>query len=199
MSNPSQPNDEARDQGWLSLPNLLTILRILGSPVMVVLAAIGQPIWLGVLVFILVMTEWLDGLLARRLHQESAVGARLDTVADAIFYTSLVATALVFNPTIIKRELPWIAAVGVGYLLSWLTSWIKFGRLPSYHTWMSKRAWMIVGIGTLCLFTQWSPLTFRITMLYVVLTNLEAILITLILPQCKVNVFSLWHALREGK
>ena len=145
----------------------------------------------------LVFTEWLDGFLARRLHVTSVVGARLDTIADAIFYSSLLAAIVILRPALIGQETIWIAAAVASYLLSWLASWLKFQCLPSYHTWAAKGAWIVVGAGIICLLADGSPWPFRVAMICVALTNLEAICITNILPKCKVDVPSFWHARRH--
>jgi phosphatidylglycerophosphate synthase len=172
---------------------------MIGSPGLVLLALFGQPSWVGFLAAFLVLTEWLDGFLARRLHEVSMTGARLDTVADALFYLSLLAAVALLSPTMTGQESLWIAVATASYLCSWLASWIKFRRLPSYHTWAAKGVWLVVGTGILCLLAGWSPWPFRIATICVVLTNLEAIAITLVLSACKVNVSSVWHVLRTGK
>lgn len=163
---------------------------------MIVLAGMQQSMGLGVLVALLVLTEWLDGFLARRWHQESAAGARLDTVADAVFYSSLLVAIPLLRPALIWREANWIAAAVVSYVLSWLASWLKFGRLPSYHTWAAKAAWGAVAVGLLTLLAGWAAWPFQAAMALVTLTNVEAILITRALNACQVDVPSLWHARR---
>ena len=70
-----------------TLPNILTITRILASPVIVLLAAVdGQAgSYSATAVFIAAaVTDWFDGFLARRLEQESVLGAILDPIADKI-------------------------------------------------------------------------------------------------------------------
>jgi CDP-diacylglycerol--glycerol-3-phosphate 3-phosphatidyltransferase len=165
----------------------------------VILAMNGQPFWVGVLVMMLVMTEWLDGFLARSLQAESVLGARLDTVADVTFCFSLLVAITLFYPTLIRHEATWIAVAAGSYLLSWLASWIKFRRLPSYHTWAAKGVWLVMSAGILCLLMEWTPWPFRIAMTCVVLANLEAILITVVLNQCQVNVASIWHVWGDSR
>lgn len=184
---------------WLTWPNLITSLRIIGSPGLVILAWIDRPFSLGLLAIILVLTEWLDGFVARRLSEESKTGARLDSIADALFYLSLLVAVAVLNPTLIGREGNWIAAAIGSYLINWLASCVKFRRLPSYHTWAAKGVWFVVGAGILSLLVGWSAWPFRIAMICVVLTNLEATAITLILAKCQVNVSSVWHVLGNDK
>ena len=156
--------------------------------------ALGEQLWwLGFLAIILIFTEWLDGFLARGWFGESATGARLDTIADALFYSSLLVAVAILNPTIVRDEASWIAGAAGSYLCSWLASWVKFRCLPSYHTWAAKAVWLVVGAGILCLLVRWSAWPFRIAMICVVLTNLEAIAITFVLSKCRVNVPSAWH------
>lgn len=189
--------DSAATERFWTLPNMVTGVRIILSPVLVVLALADEPLWMGGLAGFLVFTEWLDGFLARRLQIVSKSGARLDSIADALFYSSLLAAVVCLAPELVAKETPWIVAAVVSYALSWFASWIKFRRLPSYHTWSAKGSWIVVGAGIVCLLTGWSVWPFRIAMLCVVLANLEAIAITWLLPECQVDVPSIWHA-RNG-
>jgi CDP-diacylglycerol--glycerol-3-phosphate 3-phosphatidyltransferase len=199
VSAKTNSTDEPDGKRPLIWPNVITSLRIIGSPGLVILALAEQLWWLGILAIILVFTEWLDGFLARAWDGESVSGARLDTVADALFYSSLLVAVVILNPTLVRDEVNWIAAAAGSYLCSWLGSWIKFRCLPSYHTWAAKAVWFVVGAGIVCLLAQWSAWPFRIAMICVVLTNLEAITISLVLSSCRVNVPSLWHVLRTPR
>jgi cardiolipin synthase len=76
-----------------NLPNLLTIGRIvLIVPFAFLFFAGGAAArWMALALFIIAaVTDWLDGYLARRLNQGSALGRMLDPIADKL----LVATAL---------------------------------------------------------------------------------------------------------
>lgn len=71
----------------LSLPMLLTWMRVLLIPVFILLyyLPIEQARFWSALVFLLAaVTDWLDGFLARRLQQTSKLGAFLDPVADKL-------------------------------------------------------------------------------------------------------------------
>jgi CDP-diacylglycerol--glycerol-3-phosphate 3-phosphatidyltransferase len=72
---------------FFTVPTLLTWSRILAIPLVV--GVFYLPIDLAnrnlaatVLFVVVALTDWLDGYLARRLHQTSAFGAFLDPVAD---------------------------------------------------------------------------------------------------------------------
>ena len=166
---------------------------------MVVMAARGWSWQLIVLTAGLVLTEWLDGFLARTLHQESPLGARLDTVADAVFYWSVLMTLAIYDWNIVVGQVVWISAAIVSYGLSWVVGWIKFKRLPSYHTWAAKGSWVVIAIGLLTLIAGWAQWPFHLAMVCVVVANLEAILISLTLGESRVDVPSLWHATRQER
>lgn len=182
---------------WLTASNVITSLRIIGSPAMIVLAYYQYATGVVVLVSFLVFTEWLDGVVARTLHQESELGARLDTVADAVFYTSLLVAVGVMFPETTLREAWWITVAIFSYAMSWLVSLVRFRALPSYHTWLAKGAWLVVGIGIVSLVADWSSWPFRAAMLCVVLANLEATGISLLLSEQHVDIPTIWHARRK--
>ncbi len=77
----------------LTLPNLISALRILLIPVFVALIVDPDTTTIGVIVFgFVVATDWVDGLVARRTGQVSELGKILDPLADrAVILAGLVA------------------------------------------------------------------------------------------------------------
>ncbi|WP_051172887.1 CDP-diacylglycerol--glycerol-3-phosphate 3-phosphatidyltransferase [Thermodesulfobacterium hveragerdense] len=73
-------------------PNLLTLLRVVCLPVPCVLLFINSSITkfiaMGLLLF-LSLTDYFDGLLARKYNRTSKLGALLDPIADKIFVTTI--------------------------------------------------------------------------------------------------------------
>jgi CDP-diacylglycerol--glycerol-3-phosphate 3-phosphatidyltransferase/cardiolipin synthase len=94
----------------MNIPNILTLLRIALIPVFVGLFYLpfAWAYMACALVFALAaLTDLLDGWLARKLNQTSALGAFLDPVADKL----MVATALVL---LVQRDpQPWLAVPAV--------------------------------------------------------------------------------------
>ncbi len=78
------------DRVW-TVPNVLSLLRLGGVPVMVWLILGPQDDLLAVGVLAVAgFTDWLDGFLARRWHQTSRVGQMLDPVADRLYILAVV-------------------------------------------------------------------------------------------------------------
>lgn len=75
-------------QSIFNLPNALSVLRIILTPVFLYCAINHQENLAFVLLFMAGMTDWADGYVARRLHQSSEFGQILDPVADKILLVS---------------------------------------------------------------------------------------------------------------
>lgn len=85
MSEEATGRETVPDAGLWTLPNLVTLLRILALPVFLwVLLGLDRPFEAAVLLGLISVTDLLDGMLARRLNQVSAIGEMLDPVADRL-------------------------------------------------------------------------------------------------------------------
>jgi CDP-diacylglycerol--glycerol-3-phosphate 3-phosphatidyltransferase len=75
-----------------TIPNLVSLARIIGVTAAVLLYFAGYPKITVVLGTAACLTDHLDGYLARRLSQETALGAMLDQAADS--FTTAIALAM---------------------------------------------------------------------------------------------------------
>jgi cardiolipin synthase len=70
-----------------TIPNILTISRIAAAPVVAIMVALGGSAW-ALPAFLLfgaaALTDFLDGLLARRFGQTSTLGKMLDPIGDKV-------------------------------------------------------------------------------------------------------------------
>jgi cardiolipin synthase len=88
-----------------TVPNAVTLVRLLLMPVCAYLLATGRYGWGIALTAVVGSTDWVDGWLARRTGQVSRLGQLLDPLADRLLIAS-VAIALV-----VREVVPWQAAV----------------------------------------------------------------------------------------
>src|ERR1700693_1487502 len=76
---------EVGDAGWRTWPNLVTAIRLALIPVFLwLLFSTNHRAIAAWLLAFLGATDWIDGWLARQLHQTSTVGKILDPSADRI-------------------------------------------------------------------------------------------------------------------
>ncbi|MFD5830643.1 CDP-alcohol phosphatidyltransferase family protein [Lentzea sp. NPDC060358] len=94
----------------LTIPNLLSVLRLAGVPLFLYLLLGPRADGWALLVLVFAgLSDWLDGKLARWLDQMSRLGALLDPAADRLY---VFCTLLAF---VIRDIVPlWIALVLVG-------------------------------------------------------------------------------------
>lgn len=183
----------------VNIPNILSCLRLAAMPVLVVLAVEGHGAPFLVLYVCALLTDMLDGYLARRLHQESELGAKLDSWGDFSIYMATPVCAWLLWPDLIIREAPYVAAVVCSFVLPVLFGFVRYGRLTSYHTWGAKLSAVLMGISTLLLFGGGPAWPFRFSTVVLVITQIEEISITAVLSQWHSNVPTLWHAMRMVK
>ena len=93
----------------LTIPNVLSVVRLALIPVFLVLLLEGQDVLALAVLVISSVTDYLDGILARKLGQVSRLGQLLDPAADRIFiFTTLIGLA-------VRGIIPWwLLAVVVG-------------------------------------------------------------------------------------
>jgi cardiolipin synthase len=76
----------------LTLPNLLSILRLGLVPVFVIAVLDGRSLEALLIMGVAGLTDALDGYFARSLHQQSLLGSYLDPIADKLLLTSAYVT-----------------------------------------------------------------------------------------------------------
>jgi len=85
----------------LYAPNQLTLLRMLFLP-FIVISLVDEHYRTALILFVLAgLSDGLDGLLARRLHQQTVLGQYLDPIADKLLLSTL------FLVLSILHEIPW--------------------------------------------------------------------------------------------
>ena len=125
------------------IPNCITSLRIVGTAIWLFTKPLSK--WFYIIYFFTGFTDVLDGFIARRLKITSEFGAKLDSVADMLFYAVMLS---VMFPAL------WdLLPMGIWYLLgivlavrltSYVVAAIKYHRFASTHTWLNKLTGAVV-------------------------------------------------------
>jgi len=113
----------------LTVPNLLSALRLFLVPVFLWLILIDQNLLAFAVLAFSSFTDWLDGYLARKLNQMSRLGQLLDPAADRLFILASLLGLAITNQVpwwlvivIVSRDillfftLPFLAQIGYGPL-----------------------------------------------------------------------------------
>jgi cardiolipin synthase (CMP-forming) len=160
----------------LTWPNAITVVRLALIPVYVwLLFATPHQILAGLLLGALGITDWIDGFLARRLHQVTTLGKILDPIADrALVFTAVITVAIygavpwwfaiatLVREVMVSGAVLLLASLGAARIdVVWLGKAGTFGLMTAYPlllmahgpaTWQSVLydiAWPIGWIGLL--------------------------------------------------
>ena len=127
----------------LTLPNCMTLLRIVLTALLLPVSA-GTGLFYG-LYTLAGLTDGLDGWLARRLGQCSALGAKLDSAADLLFYGVMLTKFFPLLFAALPQQILYaVAATVLLRLGAYLTAALKFRRFASPHTVMNKLSGLAV-------------------------------------------------------
>ena len=190
-----------RHPAWLQhVPNVLSGARALAVPVLLVLAFEEQRVAFTWVLIPALLSDVFDGWIARAFGLESKLGATLDSVADSLMLFVSVYGIWVFHPEVI-REHAWLCGTAVGlWALEDVLALARYGRLSSFHTYLSKVVANLLGffIGWLFLFG------FEPWMLYLaagtsIVASLEELALLRVLPKWRADVRGLWWVLRERR
>jgi CDP-diacylglycerol--glycerol-3-phosphate 3-phosphatidyltransferase len=180
------------------IPFALVGVRLACAPLIIVAALLG---WAGVVLAavaaVALVTDYLDGAIARRLGTDTPRLRLMDSQVDTLFYFAAAFAMFQRFPDVWHA---WRSGVGVLLVVEvgrMLFELRKFGRTAAYHMWSAK-AWgvaMLLGFGEVTLTGRGGPLLAAAIGLGV-LTNLEGFAASVLLRSWHHDVPSLWHAAR---
>jgi cardiolipin synthase (CMP-forming) len=124
VEGPTTSDPEAPGTRVLTVPNLLSVLRLVGVPVFLWLV-LGpeEDGWALAVLVVSGITDFLDGWLARRWHQQSVLGQILDPVADRLYILAVVVGLM------LRDIIPWWLALSLP-----LRDLLLWGLVPLLRT-----------------------------------------------------------------
>ena len=190
------PWTDAQHRGYaLSLG--LTLFRRALAPALVVLAQTGAPgVVLALALVAGFVSDILDGVVARRTGAVTPRLRRLDSAVDTVFYLGVAYATWHRHPAELRAvAVPILIVIGAE-ALNYAAAYARFRREASYHA-RSARLWGLLLFLALFLLLA----TGRATLLPVALAagmvaQAETLAITLVLPEWRHDVPSVWNARR---
>jgi phosphatidylglycerophosphate synthase len=195
MSAPTLPRSAVR-----YLPNLLTGLRLLAVPVLTALATSRMETAYAWLLIAALLTDIADGWIARAWSLESRIGAQLDSLADSALMIVAIYGIWVFHREVMTGNAVCCAlAIGL-WALENLLALLRYRRLSSFHTYLSKLAANVLGVFVGILFVfGFVPWLFYVAIGAMVLASVEEIAILAVLREWREDVQGLWWVLRNSR
>lgn len=184
----------------LTIPNILSLYRLFMFPVILLMIILKQEMVFAILLVISLNTDVWDGFIARHFNQQTAIGARIDSLADIGVYITALLGITLFK---IEEMGPdaWLFYVFVAsYVITHLSPLIKFRKIQSFHLWSIKLGGYLQGIFFILLFfVGYIPLYFYVMVNISLLAFIENLTIQLILPEMRSDIKGLWWVLKERR
>lgn len=182
-----------------ALPNLLSATRIALMPAVFTAAVAGSRFWFVVLLAASLSTDALDGFFARRFNAFTEFGRKLDSAADYLtLFVGLSGIALLW-PEIMRREVVWVAAGLAAFFGVIVYGFVRLGRAPCYHTWLSKFGVLGCALSLIPLLAGEASWPFHVMIVVMIAAGVEEVLIALVVPWHVGGMASLWHAWRARR
>lgn len=162
------------------------------------MALLDLPRLVGLGLLLALLTDVLDGLLARRLGQTSAFGAAFDSLADKALTLSVVGWLVLLRPELFRERWLWIAIAALSFAASLLTGWLKFGRPAPLHLHSARLGGFVQALCVLhtLLAERYSPLLLAAALGLGTLAALEEIAVQLMHAQPDPQIRSIVPLLR---
>ena len=143
------------------------------------------------------LSDVFDGIAARRLGVATTALRRLDSAADTVFYVAAAYAGWQLYPEAVSRHAAPLLILVILEAARYAIDLAKFRREASYHMWSAKAFGVALFIGFLGVLsfghTGW-PVSLAIAV--GIVSDLEGIAISLVLPSWQHDVPSIVHALR---
>lgn len=199
-SPPRRPRPVRGLRALRTVPNLLSVVRLCAVPVLWAVALLGHPVAVGVGWAAAGATDLVDGFVARRAGQATALGSRLDSLADHLLSASGLGWLLLFRPGFFHEQwallVTWMALA----LVVLGVSWVKFRRVVDLHLYSAKVAGFaatLFGISLLVL-GSYRPAVFHLVFAACVLATIEALLLLLTRDRVDEHLGSILKPRRRG-
>jgi len=186
-----------QERFW-TIPNILSLYRILVFPLLLFfLLQHEKQLFTGWLAISLV-TDILDGFIARNFNQQTKTGAKLDSIADIGSYLLAFAAIATFEWGFVVEHIEGLIVFILLYLGSLLAVFIRFGGVIGLHIYSCKITGYLQGGFLLLLLwrgnVEWF---FWMMIIFGCLAKIEETITILLLKQKRQNVKGLYWVIKN--
>lgn len=186
-----------KGENVLNVPNFISLYRLLVFPVILFLALTGREQWFVILICISLVSDILDGNIARYFNLQTNFGAALDNLADILTIAVALFGMFVFKWTELKPH-AWFLFLFLGiFLISYLIAFVRFQKIPGLHLYGAVIAGYLQGIFLFVLFAfDFYAWLFYLSIGWGIIAYIEKCLVLLKLDDIKIGVKGLYWLMK---
>lgn len=177
-----------------AIPNILSGYRLFSFPVLMYLIYIEEQSIFSWLFCVNLLTDVLDGWIARSFNASTPFGAKLDSLADIGSYILAIYAIYQFYWSDFIPYRSWFFSFLFLYIVAISFSLIKFKTFPSLHLYSFKISGYLQGIFLAVLFLyKFVPWLFILSMIAGIIANLEELFSLVKLKKMKSDIGSYFN------
>lgn len=182
------------------VPNLISVARIIATPILVNLAFVGSENPYRWLLLAALLSDIADGLIARTFSLTSTLGSRLDTIADTLLWLAAIVGIWKFHPELLSDYWPEVVLVLAFWGIEHAVALMRYGKLTSFHTYATRVGAYALGIFIMSLFL-WGlqPWLLYLAAGLSILGSIEELIIVALLPTWTSDVRGLYWVLKTQR
>ena len=191
---------QARRFSVFNAPNALSVYRIAAAPLILYGIFSGHRMLFAWLVIINLVTDALDGFIARHWKMETSIGVKFDSIGDLTTdILTLLGLVVLEQPFVMSNILPIGLLIGF-YLASQVLSLLRFHRLVSLHLYSSKLTNILLAVFFTAYFlVAYVPVLFYTMIVVGIIGAIEEIAVLCLLKEHQENVRGLYWVLKRMK
>lgn len=184
-----------------SMPYTLLYSRLIVSILIIIFSFIKiEPVAIISLSIYAIISDVLDGIIARYLKISTQEMRQMDTKIDTVFWFSCLFYISINYPYFLKHHLLQIGILVFSELFVIAFGFLKFHERISYHTIFSKSwALLLLWFFVDLILNKSAHYSFIISFWYGIFVQIEILLIALILKKSQTDVPSVFHAIKLKK
>jgi len=181
-----------------NVPNALSLYRVATAPVILYSIFSDHRLLFAWLIIINLVTDALDGYIARHWKMETAIGTKLDSIGDLMTDFLALLGLVLFEQPFVRSH---ILALGLlfGFSLApQALSLLRFRRLVSMHLYTSKLTNILLAVFFTAYFlVAYMPVLFYAMIIVGVLAGIEELAVLCFLKEHRENVRGLYWILKK--
>lgn len=184
---------ETKKENRWNVPNALSAYRILALPfISYALLTADRDLFI-LLLSINLISDILDGLIARLFNLQTEFGAKIDSIADiGTYLMAFIGMITLQKGFVMAYKIEFILLIAL-WIVPQIYALIRFKRFPSFHLWSYKLTGYLQGIFIFSYFVLgFNSFYFHLMLTVSYLAYLEELVLVIILPKLQSNLKSIF-------
>jgi phosphatidylglycerophosphate synthase len=180
------------------IPNLISGLRIALFPLLLACAWLQHREAFAWILVIALISDILDGAIARHFGYVSQLGSLLDSVADLLTFIAAACGIWRFHPAVLANHSLAFWLLVILWIGGSLGGYLRYGRMASFHTLLGRiTAYVIGGFVIVLFFWGFAPWLLWAAVGLSVVSHIEEFILMAVLPSWTPNARGLYWVMRK--